>query len=207
MSAPLTLHIVRHGEVHNPTKILYGRLPGFGLSTTGQQQASAAGAALQNRNLAAIYASPMQRAQETAGFITRARRSELPIQTHEYLNEVLSPAEGRLLEEMETIAFDLYTGNEAPYEQVHDIRRRLMAFIAEMRRKHAGQEIAAVTHGDVVVVAFLFAKGQSENEIGRGRLEELGLPERYPATASISMLVYHTDQENEVPEYQYLRPY
>jgi broad specificity phosphatase PhoE len=207
MSAPLTLHIVRHGEVHNPTKILYGRLPGFGLSAAGQQQAAAAGTALQNRKLAAIYASPMQRAQETAGFVTQVRQPQLPVQTHEYLNEVLSPAEGRLLEEMEIIGFDLYTGNEPPYEQVHDIRRRLMTFIAEMRHKHPGQEVAAVTHGDVVVVAFLFAKGQSENEIGRGRLEELGLPERYPATASISTLVYHSDHENEVPEYQYLRPY
>jgi broad specificity phosphatase PhoE len=36
------VHLLRHGEVYNPTKILYGRLPGFRLSELGVQMAQAA---------------------------------------------------------------------------------------------------------------------------------------------------------------------
>ena len=42
----LVVHFVRHGEVHNPHKVFYGRLPGFHLSVTGFAEAAAAGAAL-----------------------------------------------------------------------------------------------------------------------------------------------------------------
>jgi broad specificity phosphatase PhoE len=37
-----TIHLLRHGEVHNPTKVLYGRLPGFRLSERGLEQAEVA---------------------------------------------------------------------------------------------------------------------------------------------------------------------
>ena len=34
-TAQTTVHLLRHGEVHNPGGVLYGRLPGFRLSTAG----------------------------------------------------------------------------------------------------------------------------------------------------------------------------
>jgi broad specificity phosphatase PhoE len=39
------LHLVRHGEVHNPGRVLYGRLPGFGLSDLGTRMAQASATA------------------------------------------------------------------------------------------------------------------------------------------------------------------
>ena len=64
---PATLiHLVRHGEVYNPDGILYGRLPGFHLSELGQQMAAAAAAELAGHPITALYASPLQRAQESA---------------------------------------------------------------------------------------------------------------------------------------------
>lgn len=207
MSAPLTLYVVRHGEVHNPTKILYGRLPDFRLSDVGRDQARSAGNALWGKPLAAIYASPLQRAQETAEIIAQTRDQVLPVQADERLLEVHTPYDGTPHEELEKTYFDLYTGTEPPYEQPGDIRRRVLEFIAEMRVKHANQQIAAVTHGDVVVAMFLYAKQQADNTIGRGQLEALGLMERYPVTASISTLTYHTADADEIPEYAYLRPY
>ena len=42
-----TLYLVRHGEVHNPAGIIYGRLPGFGLSERGRRQIARAAEALQ----------------------------------------------------------------------------------------------------------------------------------------------------------------
>ncbi len=60
------VHLVRHGEVENPGRVLYGRIPGFGLSDTGRQMAKAAADYLAGRDVAALRSSPLQRALETA---------------------------------------------------------------------------------------------------------------------------------------------
>ena len=60
------LHLVRHGEVYNPTGVLYGRIPGFHLSELGHRMAAAAAASFDGRDIRALYASPLQRAQESA---------------------------------------------------------------------------------------------------------------------------------------------
>jgi broad specificity phosphatase PhoE len=60
------VHVLRHGEVYNPTKVLYGRLPDFHLSELGQQMAKAAADVLKDRDVTHLVASPLERAQETA---------------------------------------------------------------------------------------------------------------------------------------------
>jgi len=60
------VHLLRHGEVHNPDGILYGRIPGFRLSDDGRQMALDAAQALKGRDVTEVVASPLQRAQETA---------------------------------------------------------------------------------------------------------------------------------------------
>lgn len=60
------LHLVRHGEVFNPNRVLYGRLPGYRLSESGQAMARAAAESLAARNITALIASPLQRALESA---------------------------------------------------------------------------------------------------------------------------------------------
>jgi broad specificity phosphatase PhoE len=61
-----TVHTLRHGEVYNPNKILYGRLPGFHLSELGTQMAKAAAETLAEHDVTYVVASPLERAQETA---------------------------------------------------------------------------------------------------------------------------------------------
>ncbi|MGH2701497.1 MAG: histidine phosphatase family protein, partial [Actinomycetota bacterium] len=61
-----TVHLVRHGEVENPKGVIYGRLPGYNLSERGQRQAEAAGRHLRDADVRAVWASPLERAQETA---------------------------------------------------------------------------------------------------------------------------------------------
>ena len=61
-----TVHVLRHGEVYNPDKILYGRLPGYHLSELGRQMAKAAAEVLAERDVTYVVASPLERAQETA---------------------------------------------------------------------------------------------------------------------------------------------
>ena len=66
MTTKTTVHVLRHGEVHNPDKILYGRLPDFHLSELGRQMALAGAQALADHDVTHVVASPLERAQETA---------------------------------------------------------------------------------------------------------------------------------------------
>jgi broad specificity phosphatase PhoE len=61
-----TVHVLRHGEVFNPEKILYGRLPGYLLSDLGTQMALAAANSLEGHDVTHVVASPLERAQQTA---------------------------------------------------------------------------------------------------------------------------------------------
>src|SRR3981189_3641207 len=64
-----TLHLVRHCDVENPEGVLYGHLPGFRLSEKGVRQAHALGEFFAERPVREIYASPLERAQQTAHII------------------------------------------------------------------------------------------------------------------------------------------
>ena len=63
------LYLVRHCDVENPRGVLYGHLPGFGLSEKGVRQAHALGRRFARTPIRQIYASPLERAQQTAHII------------------------------------------------------------------------------------------------------------------------------------------
>lgn len=60
------VHLVRHGEVENPRRILYGRLPGYRLSKVGRAMAGRLGEHFEGQDIAAVAASSLERAQESA---------------------------------------------------------------------------------------------------------------------------------------------
>ncbi|MBD3940350.1 histidine phosphatase family protein [Microbacterium sp. NEAU-LLC] len=62
------LHLVRHGEVHNPARVLYGRLPGYRLSADGRRMARQAAEYVKalERPVSVLISSPLQRTQESA---------------------------------------------------------------------------------------------------------------------------------------------
>ncbi|RZT88533.1 broad specificity phosphatase PhoE [Pseudonocardia sediminis] len=92
-TGPVTVvHMLRHGEVHNPDGVLYGRLPGFHLSDRGEAQAKTVAEALAGRDIAAVVASPLLRAQQTAGPIAAEHGCE--IGTDEGLIEAGNDFEG-----------------------------------------------------------------------------------------------------------------
>lgn len=66
------VHVMRHGEVHNPEGVLYGRLPGYHLSDLGRKMADRVAAYLADRDVTHVCASPLERAQETAAPIAEA---------------------------------------------------------------------------------------------------------------------------------------
>ncbi len=71
------VHFLRHGEVHNPEGILYGRLPGYRLSDNGERQAKLVAEFLAGREITHVVASPLQRAQQTASPLAATFRVDL----------------------------------------------------------------------------------------------------------------------------------
>jgi broad specificity phosphatase PhoE len=71
------VHLLRHGEVYNPNGILYGRLPGYRLSDTGQRQALTVAEFLAGNDIVHVVASPLERARQTAAPIADSHRLEL----------------------------------------------------------------------------------------------------------------------------------
>lgn len=72
MSDRTIVHLVRHGEVHNPAGLLYGRLPDYHLSDRGREMAAAAAGWLDGHEVTHLVSSPLERAQETAAPIAES---------------------------------------------------------------------------------------------------------------------------------------
>ncbi|WP_211358948.1 histidine phosphatase family protein [Nesterenkonia populi] len=92
-----TVHLVRHGEVYNPNKVLYGRLPGFGLSDLGKQMAQGLADHFSVRSERGngpviLASSPLQRAQETIAPVAGALN--LPVRIEGRVLEAENAFEG-----------------------------------------------------------------------------------------------------------------
>jgi len=199
------IHIVRHGEVHNPAGILYGRLPRFRLSENGRRQAREAGRYLGRRAISALFASPLLRARQTAMEMqTCLPQIKLSISNH--LSEVCTSFQGLPGEQIDRKKGDIYTGATGCSEQPEDIFRRMSQFLKQVRRRYAGRQVAAVTHGDVVTFTVLWAKGWEIIPENKTRLKQAGYPAGYPAHASITSLTFHTNDDRELPDLDYIDP-
>lgn len=76
MSEKTVVHLLRHGEVHNPEGVLYGRTDGYHLSERGQAMAERVAQRIGERPIVQIRVSPLERARETAAPLLGARRLE-----------------------------------------------------------------------------------------------------------------------------------
>jgi len=150
MAETTIVHLLRHGEVHNPSGVLYGRLPGYHLSAAGRLMAAAAADFFAERPVAAVFASPLERAQETAGPV--ADRLGLEIVTDERLIESGNVLEGKTVTLARLALNPLnwrYLWNPVtpswgePYQQVVD---RMQAVIDRARDAARGREAVCVSH-------------------------------------------------------------
>lgn len=205
MATSTTVYLVRHGTVHNPRRILYGRLPRFRLSPRGVEEARAAGRFLNGTPIAALYCSPLLRARQTAREI-HAFHPGLTLRPAPHLIEVLNPFEGRPSAEVDARRGDVYTGVGPPYEQPSDIVARTLRFFRLARDRHPGESVAAVTHGDVIVFAMLWARGLTLTPENKADLHALGFTGGYPAPGSLTAFTFRTDSPRELPEVRYFKP-
>ncbi len=183
------VHVLRHGEVHNPKGILYGRLSGFGLSVTGQAQAQAVARSLRDHDIALVVASPLQRAQETADPI--ATQHGLLIRTDDNLIEAgntfeglrVAARDGALRKPRHWLKLrDPFTPSWGePYLQ---IAHRMLAAVNKARVEAAGREAVLVSHQLPVWTLRRFLQGQRLWHDPRRRQCSL---------ASLTSLVYQGD--------------
>jgi broad specificity phosphatase PhoE len=146
------IHLVRHGEVHNPSGVLYGRLPHFHLSERGHEMAGLAAKALKDNGvkIGAIYTSPLLRTQESAAHIEKL--FGIDAKTDERLIEPHNIFEGRKLS-ARTIAIrpHLVYHLRNPYspswgETYLSIVARMVEALNELAEKTEGGDLVIVTH-------------------------------------------------------------
>lgn len=205
VNAPTRIHLVRHGEVHNPEQILYGRLPRFGLNHRGRQQARRAAEWLNRHSIAALFSSPMLRARQTAQAVIDGHPN-LVLHISAWLNEVHTSYTGRPGVKIDARGGDIYTGSGDGYEQPPDIIARTAKFCRRVRTRFAGGRVAAVTHGDIIAFMVLWASGFELTPANKTRLLQAGFSAAYPAHASITTLTYRTGDPDERPAIDYRQP-
>lgn len=93
MTTRTTVHLMRHGEVHNPAGVLYGRLAGYNLSELGHEMAATVAESLKDHDITYLVASPLERAQQTARPL--ADILDLPIHDDERVIEASNKFEGK----------------------------------------------------------------------------------------------------------------
>lgn len=142
------VQLVRHGEVDNPRRIRYGRLPGYHLSARGRRQAQAAAVHLEGLRDIVLYASPLERAVETAEII--ARHLNLgDIARDDRLLETTSGFEGKpkIAPALPWNWPRLWNPFRPSWgEPFATVRARMLAVIADLRARHPDRTIIAVSH-------------------------------------------------------------
>jgi broad specificity phosphatase PhoE len=165
MTETTVVHVVRHGEVHNPGKVLYGRLPGFHLSDLGRQMADRIAERVKGEDITYLVSSPLERAQETAA--PSAAVLGLDVAIDDRLIEAGNVFEGK--------TFGVGDGSlrrpthwlalRNPFrpswgEPYIEIAERMLAAIADARDAARGHQALAVSHQLPVWTARSFATGR-----------------------------------------------
>ncbi|MGH3496569.1 MAG: histidine phosphatase family protein [Nocardioidaceae bacterium] len=156
---------MRHGEVHNPTGVLYGRLAGFDLSELGHEMARRVATWLDGHDLTHLVSSPLERAQQSA--LPIADAFGLQIHPDERVIEASNLFEGKVfgvgdgaLRHPRTwwlLRNPLKPSWGEPYTA---IVARMLAAVADARDAAAGHEAMIVSHQLPVWVTRLSLEGR-----------------------------------------------
>jgi broad specificity phosphatase PhoE len=143
------IHLVRHGEVHNPDGVLYGRIEGYHLSERGHRMAELAAASLAGHAITALWSSPLQRTRESAA--PWAARFGLEIVDDERLIEPPNVFEGlNIRRELRRnlLALRHLRNPSRPSwgEPFISIRDRMMAAVADIHAATESGEAVIVSH-------------------------------------------------------------
>lgn len=165
------IRLIRHADVENPDGVLYGHLPGFGLSRRGRAQAKALGESLRDAGLVRIVHSPLQRAVETATIMA----AELTPSPELVADPELREAEfSRHLQGVRYWQIPVlrprwyihkfrrgFLEGDEPYE---DLGGRVLAVARALAVEYPEQAAAVVSHADPLQAAWLLLDRRPHNE-------------------------------------------
>lgn len=159
---------IRHGEVENPENVVYARMPGFGLSAEGKEMAASVAAVLAGAPVRAVYASSLQRAQETAAEI--ARPHGLEVRTDDRLIEwsFWTRWQGIPWPEVRDRSpetFAKYADDPAslhPEDPLDELGRRVLDWAAEasLEQNGNGGMVVGVSHMASLAAAYLVGRDE-----------------------------------------------
>jgi broad specificity phosphatase PhoE len=154
-----TIHLVRHGQVENPKGVIYGRLPGYNLSERGRRQAEEAGVHLASADVGALWASPLERAQETATAISEHHAVEVVTDERLIESDTTLEGVGRTIRSliMSPRHWWQFRNPWKPSwgETFSEIRARMVDVVTDAVIAAAGRELVIVSHQTPVLVARL----------------------------------------------------
>jgi broad specificity phosphatase PhoE len=185
-----TVHLLRHGEVHNPTGILYGRRPGYLLSDLGQQMARRVAESIADRDIAAVWASPLERAQQTAQPTADALGLDIRIDdrliesTNRFEGEIFRVG-GSILKRPHRWRYMWNPWRPSWGEPYKDVVARMMAAVHDARDAVRGHEAVLVSHQLPIWSTRLHVEGRSFLHNPRSRQCTL---------ASLTSLIFEDDR-------------
>ncbi|WP_214103359.1 histidine phosphatase family protein [Acrocarpospora catenulata] len=149
MTDTTVVHLLRHGEVYNPTGVLYGRLPGYHLSDTGRAMADMVAKSIAGRDIVAVWSSPMERAQETAA--PTAEALDLQVVLDDRLIEATNVFEGKrfsggVFRDPRNYWHFRDPSRPSWGEAYRDVVARMKSVIDDVREAARGHEAVLVSH-------------------------------------------------------------
>ena len=160
------VHLLRHGEVYNPTGILYGRRPGFELSDLGRRMAQRVADVVGDRDITEMRSSPLERAYQTGEPLAKVRGLE--IRSDERVIESSNMFEGdrfglgdsilRRPSSWKYLWNPLRPSWGEPYK---DIVNRMMSAVHDAREAAAGHEAVVVSHQLPIWITRLHVENRS----------------------------------------------
>ena len=170
------VHLVRHGEVHNPRHLVYASLPGFGLSPHGVHQARRAAHYLASRPIRAVWSSPLQRARETARNLAAPHRLSVQVLSDMVEWKLLDRWAGRRWEQIP----ELFPGEVEAYlehpldlgfapETLQELADRIANAVQKVAASTQSGEVAVVGHQDPIQAGRLALTGLSLHRLFQDR--------------------------------------
>ncbi len=162
---------MRHADVENPNRVLYGHLPGFGLSALGRTQATAVGQSLRDSGLRRILHSPLERARQTAELVNAQLPAPVPLIPEPALVEAEI---GRYLQGVpywqipvrrpKWLLHKLRRGALNGDESIANLGGRIRDVVMRVAHDHPGEVSMCVSHADPIQAAWVLFENRPQNE-------------------------------------------
>lgn len=158
------IHLLRHGEHSLQGQMLVGRMPGVGISQRGRADVTAVAERLVGDNIAAVYASPLQRTRESAEIV--GARLGLPVALRDDLLELdFGEWTGSTFDAIRSDPrWQMWAAHRSLAmipggETMRHVQRRIVETMMELAELHPHGAVVAVSHGDVIRAGLCFALG------------------------------------------------